>query len=223
MKPKYSKDETDIVWMKAETAGIRGRSEELYKAVSSALNAAPTEVSILLHGPNGCGKELLARLIHDYSKASGSQFLALNCAALSPNLFESELFGHEKGAFTDAHKQKKGAFELAHGGTLFLDELGEMPLTQQAKVLRVMQIGRCRRVGSDSPEENIDARPRIIAATNIDVEDALQKGKLREDLFYRFTRHIRIPSLAERGSDISLLAEGFLEDFTKNYGQQKKK
>lgn len=215
-------EEQEIIWLKAEQAGIKGRSKELYGAVSSALNAAPTEVSILILGPNGTGKELLARLIHDYSRASGRQFLAINCASISPSLFESEMFGHEKGSFTGANTLKKGAFELAHGGTLFLDELGEMPLEQQAKLLRVMQTGRCRRVGSNSSEDNIEARPRIIAATNIYVAEALRKGKLREDLFYRLTRHVRIPSLIERQTDIPLLANAFLEDFIRNYGNHKK-
>ncbi len=215
-------EEQEVVWLKAEQAGIQGRSGELYSVLSSTLNAAPTEVSILILGPNGSGKELLARLIHDYSRASGRQFLAINCASISPNLFESEMFGHEKGSFTGANTQKKGAFELAHGGTLFLDELGEMPLEQQVKLLRVMQTGRCRRLGSNSSVDDIEARPRIIAATNIDVAEALRKGKLREDLFYRLTRHVRIPSLAERRTDIPLLAKAFLEDFIRNYGNHKK-
>jgi transcriptional regulator with PAS, ATPase and Fis domain len=214
--------EQELTWMKAREAGIIGESEALYKSVESALNAAPTEISILICGANGTGKELLARLIHDYSRASPRQFLAINCASISPDLFESEMFGHEKGSFTGASNLKKGAFELAHGGTLFLDELGEMPLGQQAKLLRVMQTGTCRRVGSNSAVDDIEARPRIIAATNIDVREALRKGKLREDLFYRLNRRIELPSLAERRSDIPILANNFLTHFIKDYGEDKK-
>ena len=208
--------------MKAREAGIIGESVVLYNSVESALNVAPTEISVLICGANGTGKELLARLIHDYSRASSRQFLAINCASISPALFESEMFGHEKGSFTGAGNLKKGAFELAHGGTLFLDELGEMPLEQQAKLLRVMQTGTCRRVGSNSALDDIEARPRIIAATNINVTEALRKGKLREDLFYRLTRHIELPSLSERRSDIPILAKKFLADFIQNYGEKKK-
>lgn len=211
-----------LVWMKARELGILGQSDELYQALEKALNAAPTEVSVLILGANGTGKEQIARLIHEYSRASGKQFLAINCAAIAPNLFESEMFGHEKGAFTGATTTKKGAFELAHGGTLFLDELGEMPLEQQAKLLRVMQLGRCRRLGSSSHSDNIEARPRIIAATNVDVESALLNGKLREDLFYRMTRRIELPTLSTRRSDIAILTNAFLEYFRKEYATSRK-
>lgn len=214
-------EKTELVWMKARDVGIVGHSEGLYRAVSSALNAAPTEVSVLILGANGTGKEQLARLIHEYSRASGRQFLTINCASIAPNLFESEMFGHEKGAFTGANTLKKGAFELAHGGTLFLDELGEMPVDQQAKLLRVMQTGRCRRVGSNSQEDNIEARPRIVAATNVDPTEALENGKLREDLFYRLTRQVHLPPLAQRREDIPLLAMAFLAHFNENYASRK--
>jgi transcriptional regulator with PAS, ATPase and Fis domain len=215
-------EKRELVWMKARDVGILGQSDELYHALEKALNAAPTEVSVLILGANGTGKEQMARLIHEYSRASGKQFLAINCASIAPNLFESEMFGHEKGAFTGANATKKGAFELAHGGTLFLDELGEMPLEQQAKLLRVMQTGRCRRLGSSSHNDNIEARPRIIAATNVDIEAALQNGKLREDLFYRMTRRVELPPLSGRRSDIAILAHSFLEHFVKEYGSVRK-
>lgn len=215
-------EKRELIWMKARDVGIVGQSDELHQALEKALNAAPTEVSVLILGANGTGKEQIARLIHEYSRASGKQFLAINCAAIAPNLFESEMFGHEKGAFTGANTTKKGAFELAHGGTLFLDELGEMPLEQQAKLLRVMQVGRCRRLGSSSHSDNIEARPRIIAATNVNVEAALQNGKLREDLFYRMTRRIELPTLLERRSDIALLSQAFLDYFRKEYAQSRK-
>jgi DNA-binding NtrC family response regulator len=214
--------DNEVIWLKAKEAGIVGRSENLLLALRRALNAAPTEVSVLIQGANGTGKEGMAKLIHDYSRASGRQFHPINCAAITPSLFESEMFGYEKGAFTDAKTMKMGAFEMAHGGTLFLDELGEMPLDQQAKLLRVMQSGRCRRIGSNKTEDDIEARPRIIAATNVDVSAALRDGKLREDLFYRFTRHIVLPSLSERRSDIPILVESLLQKFIDDPASKRK-
>jgi DNA-binding NtrC family response regulator len=198
----------------ARAAGIHGRDETLIAAIQKALKVAPAGTNVLILGARGTGKELFARLIHQNSARSDNQFEALNCAAIPETLFASQMFGHIKGAFTDAHKNAKGHFELADKGTLFLDELGEMPLTQQTGLLRVMQEGKCRPVGAD---KDIEVRPRIIAATNVDLAEAVGEGRLREDLLDRFGYRLTLPSLAQRRSDIQALAEAFLQDFVKAF------
>jgi DNA-binding NtrC family response regulator len=171
--------------------------------------AAPTDVAVLILGENGTGKELVARAIHELSPRRGQPFVKMNCAAVPAELVESELFGHEKGAFSGASAQRRGRFEQADGGTLFLDEIGDMPAAMQAKLLRVLQDGEISRVGG-SGELKLDVR--VISATNRDVEGLLQEGRFREDLYYRVsTLSVRVPSLRERRGDIPALAAHLLE------------
>jgi DNA-binding NtrC family response regulator len=174
---------------------------------------APTSATVLLIGESGTGKELAAQTTHDLSRRKKAPFLPLNCGAVSPQLIESELFGHEKGSFTGADRQHKGYFERAHGGTLFLDEITEMPQELQVKLLRVLETGTFMRVGTTSP---ISADVRLIAATNRNPETAVTDGKLREDLYHRLNVFpISMPPLRERGNDIELLAQHFLEMLNK--------
>ncbi len=169
---------------------------------------APQDVNVLIIGESGTGKELVARAIYHHSRRSEKPFLAINCAAIPETLLESELFGHEKGAFTGADRQRIGKFEQAHGGTLFLDEIGDMAAATQAKLLRVLQDGRFERVGSG---ETIHVDVRILAATNRDLGEALRRKEFRQDLFYRLnTFTLKLPPLRERLEDIPLLAEHFL-------------
>ena len=170
---------------------------------------APTDASVLITGPNGSGKELVARNLHQLSNRSRMSLVEVNCAAIPSELIESELFGHEKGSFTSAVKQHKGKFEQADGGTLFLDEIGDMSLAAQAKVLRVLQEKKLSRVGSD---KDIEVDVRVIAATNKNLEEEIRKGNFREDLYHRLSViPIRVPSLDERKSDIPLLIDYWLE------------
>ena len=170
---------------------------------------APTDARVLITGPNGSGKELVARNLHQLSNRSRMSLVEVNCAAIPSELIESELFGHEKGSFTSAVKQHKGKFEQADGGTLFLDEIGDMSLAAQAKVLRVLQEKKLSRVGSD---KDIEVDVRVIAATNKNLEEEIRKGNFREDLYHRLSViPIRVPSLDERKSDIPLLIDYFLE------------
>ena len=172
-------------------------------------NVAPSNVPVLITGESGTGKELVAQALHAKSKRTRGPFVDINCAAIPRELLESEMFGHEKGAFTGAHRQYIGCFERAHGGTLFLDEICEMDIQLQAKLLRVLQDGRFTRIGGD---QKIVADVRIISATNRDPEQALEQRKLREDLFYRLNVvHLHVPLLRERQSDIPLLARHYLE------------
>jgi transcriptional regulator with PAS, ATPase and Fis domain len=173
---------------------------------------APTSVSVLLLGESGTGKELLARGIHKLSGRNGGRFVAINCAAIPEQLLESEMFGHRKGSFTGADRDRIGLLEVADGGTLFLDELTEMPLALQAKMLRVVQDGVVRRVGSEQPDSVVDVR--FISATNRDPQEAIRDKKLREDLYYRLNVvQINIPPLRERVEDIPVLANTFLKVF----------
>ncbi len=177
----------------------------LYAAVEKV---APTDVTVMLVGESGTGKELVAQAVHRLSRRANSSFVALNCGAVPENLIDSELFGHERGAFTGAHRQHKGAFERADGGTLFLDEVTEMPPEQQVHLLRVLETGKVRRLGGS---DELDVDVRVIAATNRDPEAAMSQGRIREDLFFRLMVFpIKLPALRERGSDILLLAEHFL-------------
>jgi len=178
---------------------------------------AATNTTVLLRGESGVGKEVVARAIHKASPRAAKQFLKVNCAALPSELLESELFGHEKGAFTGAYRQKPGKFEAAHQGTLLLDEIGEMPLRLQAKLLHVLQDGEFSRVGG---EKIIDTDVRLIAATNRDLEASMRAHQFREDLYYRLNViEIRIPPLRERREEIAILADHFLKKFNAQYGR----
>lgn len=180
-----------------------------------------TEARVLITGPNGSGKELVARNIHAKSKRSESPIIEVNCAAIPSELIESELFGHEKGSFTSAIKQRIGKFEQAESGTLFLDEIGDMSLSAQAKVLRALQENKITRVGG---EKEIAVNVRIIAATNKDLKKEIQEQRFREDLYHRLSVIvIKVPSLDERKEDIPVLVDKFLEDISESYGSKKKK
>lgn len=195
---------------------IIGESEQIRKVKQSISQAARTNARVFISGENGTGKELVARAIYRNSSRSNKPFVDLNCAAIPAELIESELFGHEKGAFTGATDRRIGRFELANGGTLFLDEICDMALTMQAKVLRVLEEQRFQRVGGN---ESISIDVRVIAATNIDPQQAIKEGKFREDLYYRLNViPIAMPSLRERPSDISLLLDHFLRQIVKENG-----
>ncbi len=187
---------------------IIGASEPLNKIRDMIDKVAPTEARVLITGENGSGKELVAHQIHEKSQRSKAPFIEVNCAAIPSELIESELFGHEKGSFTSAHKQRKGKFELATDGTLFLDEIGDMSLAAQAKVLRALQEKRITRVGGD---KDIKVNPRVIAATNKNIKEEIKANRFREDLYHRLSVIlIKVPSLNERKDDIPLLAEHFI-------------
>jgi transcriptional regulator with PAS, ATPase and Fis domain len=189
-------------------------SSAIEKCLLLAKQAAPTDVPVLFIGETGTGKEVLARIIHRLSTRSKEKFLAVNCGAIPPTLIESQLFGHEKGAFTGAVASRKGFFEEASGGTLFLDEIGELPLQAQSQFLRVLQEGELLRVGSTTP---IAVDVRIVSATNVDLEKAVAEGKFRKDLFYRLNvMPIKVPAVRERGEDALLLARYFLQRYAKS-------
>ena len=192
-----------------------GKSPPMRQLYQRLGQIAPTDAAVLVSGESGTGKELVARTLHDLSPRRDGEFLALNCAAISATLMESELFGHEKGAFTNAIERRQGCFEQADGGTLFLDEITEMAPEVQAKFLRVLEEGQIRRVGGNA---NIPISVRVVAATNRNPASAVKEGKLRQDLFYRLSVfHLELPSLRERGEDIALLARHFLESFAEKY------
>ena len=190
---------------------IIGESEAIKRAVAETQKVARTAATVLLLGESGTGKELFARAVHHLSERRDGPFVAVNCAAIPETLIESELFGHEKGAFTGAHERRPGKFELASGGTVFLDEVGELPLGAQAKLLRVIEERVVDRVGGRAP---IPVDVRIVAATNRDLEEAVARGEFRGDLFFRLAVFpVRIPPLRERGGDIALLARHFAAKF----------
>ena len=194
----------------ASIVGKNARMQEIYQLIEKV---APTTASVLITGERGTGKELVARAIHINSPREKAPFISVNCAALPETLLESELFGHERGAFTGATALRKGRFELADTGTLFLDEIGDIPLSLQAKLLRVLQERNFERVGGVKP---ISVDVRIITATNRDLKDEVDKGNFREDLYYRFNvLHIHLPPLRERADDIPMLAEHFIKKFAK--------
>lgn len=193
-------------------ADMIGESASMLNVRNMIERVAPSDARVLILGPNGSGKELVARNLHQMSGRSAMPFIEVNCAAIPGELIESELFGHEKGSFTSAIKQHKGKFEQADGGTLFLDEIGDMSLAAQAKVLRVLQERKLSRVGSD---KDIEVDVRVIAATNKDLRKEIEKGSFREDLYHRLSVIIiRVPSLGERREDIPLLVEHFLRKYT---------
>ncbi len=190
---------------------VIGDSEAMKSALQTALTVAQTKTTVLLLGESGTGKEVMARAIHTWSPRVAHPFIAVNCVALTPELIESELFGHERGAFTGAISQKKGKFELGHGGTVFLDEIGDLPAALQTRLLRVLQEREFQRVGGS---KNIHADVRIIAATNRDLYKAMQSGAFREDLYYRLNVvSVTMPPLRDRKNDIPGLVEHFSEKF----------
>jgi DNA-binding NtrC family response regulator len=209
--------ETKILKRKiSRTREMIGNSPGIVKIREMVERIAPTEARVLITGSNGTGKELVARWIHEKSKRSAGPIVEVNCAAIPAELIESELFGHEKGAFTSAIKQRIGKFELANNGTLFLDEIGDMSLSAQSKVLRALQENKITRVGG---EKEIQVNPRVIAATNKDLKSEIEKGNFREDLYHRLSVIlIHVPSLNERKEDISLLAESFVKEICEEYG-----
>ncbi|MBR3303205.1 MAG: sigma-54-dependent Fis family transcriptional regulator [Bacteroidales bacterium] len=199
---------------------IMGNSKSIMQIKEMIERVAPTDARVLVTGENGTGKELVARWLHEKSPRRAAPFIEVNCAAIPSELIESELFGHEKGSFTSAIKQHKGKFEQADGGTLFLDEVGDMSLSAQAKVLRVLQENKLSRVGSD---KDINVNVRVIAATNKNIPEEIKKGNFREDLYHRLSVIvIRVPSLAERKDDIPLLTEYFIEQICKENGTAKR-
>jgi len=194
-----------------------GESEPMMGVKDMIEKVAPTNARVLITGENGTGKELVARQLHDLSARSSGPFIEVNCAAIPSELIESQLFGHEKGAFTSAIKQRKGDFELADGGTLFLDEIGDMSLSAQAKVLRALQENKITRVGS---EKEIPVDVRILAATNKNLKTEIEKGNFREDLYHRLSVIvIQVPPLRERKDDIPLLVGNFLEIIAQDMGK----
>ncbi len=197
-----------------------GRSAPMQRIYHQIARVAGTAVSVLITGESGTGKELVARTLHDLSRRRKQPFLAVNCGAISPNLIESEVFGHEKGSFTGAERQHRGFFERAHGGTLFLDEITEMPPELQVKLLRVLETGTYMRVGSTTQQS---ADVRVVAATNRDPERAVAEGQLREDLLYRLNVFpIAMPPLRERLDDVALLADHFLADIGEREGSPRR-
>lgn len=199
---------------------IIGQSEGIQKVKDTIDKVGPTDARVLVTGENGSGKELVARWLHEKSNRAAAPIIEVNCAAIPGELIESELFGHEKGSFTSAIKQRIGKFEQAHGGTLFLDEIGDMSLSAQAKVLRALQEGKITRVGGDK-EIMVDVR--VIAATNKDLLEEVNQKNFRLDLYHRLgVILIHVPSLNDRKEDIPLLVDKFLEDIAEEYGQAKK-
>lgn len=194
---------------------IIGNNEGLNRAIDIATQVAPTDLSVLITGESGVGKEIFPRIIHAYSSRKHAAYIAVNCGAIPEGTIDSELFGHEKGAFTGALSDRKGYFEVTDGGTIFLDEVGELPLSTQARLLRVLEAGEFIRVGSSKVQKT---NVRVIAATNLDIPLAVKNGKFREDLYYRLnTIPISIPPLRERKSDIPLLFRKFAADFAEKY------
>lgn len=199
--------------MIGESAAMKDMQEMIDKV-------APTDARVLITGPNGSGKELVAKSIHEKSKRANGPLVEVNCAAIPSELIESELFGHEKGSFTSAIKQRIGKFELAEGGILFLDEIGDMSLSAQAKVLRALQENKITRVGGD---KEITVNVRVIAATNKDLRHEISENRFREDLYHRLSVIlIKVPALNERQDDVPLLTEKFLEDIAEEHGARKK-
>ena len=214
--------ETKVLRKKvSKTYDIIGDSKAISEVKEAIDKVAPTEARVLIQGANGTGKELVAKWIHEKSPRSSGPMIEVNCAAIPAELIESELFGHEKGAFTSAVKQRRGKFEQANGGTLFLDEIGDMSLSAQAKVLRALQENKISRVGGD---KEIKVNVRVIAATNKDLKTEIEEKNFREDLYHRLSVIlISVPPLSERTDDIPLLTDKFLHDIAAEYGSAPKK
>ncbi|MFT5985205.1 MAG: transcriptional regulator with PAS, ATPase and Fis domain, partial [Planctomycetota bacterium] len=195
--------------------GIIGNDPKLNRAVEKAIQVAPTDISVLVTGESGVGKESIPKIIHALSHRKHHKYIAVNCGAIPEGTIDSELFGHEKGAFTGATSTRNGYFEVADGGTIFLDEVGELPLPTQVRLLRVLENGEFLKVGSSSLQKT---NVRIVAATNVKIVEAIEKGKFREDLYYRLsTVDINLPPLRERSEDIHLLFRKFASDFAQKY------
>ncbi|MBX2958816.1 MAG: sigma-54-dependent Fis family transcriptional regulator [Flavobacteriales bacterium] len=195
--------------------GIIGSSPALNRAIDIATQVAITDLSVLISGESGTGKEVMPQIIHQLSARKHNKYIAVNCGAIPEGTIDSELFGHEKGAFTGAHDARKGYFEVADGGTIFLDEVGELPLPTQARLLRILETGEFIKVGSSKVQKT---NVRIVAASNVNIPEAINKGKFREDLFYRLnTVPIHLPPLRERKEDIHLLFRKFSADFAAKY------
>jgi transcriptional regulator with PAS, ATPase and Fis domain len=195
--------------------GIIGNANKLNHAIKVAMQVAPTDMTVLITGESGVGKESFSKIIHQLSVRKHGQFIAVNCGAIPEGTIDSELFGHEKGAFTGAHDSRKGYFEVTDGGTIFLDEIGEMPLSTQSRLLRVLENGEYIKVGASKVNKT---NVRVVAATNVNLIKAVEKGKFREDLYYRLnTVPIYVPPLRERGIDIELLFRKFTSDFAERY------
>ena len=195
--------------------GIIGNDPKLNRSIEKATRVAPTDISVLVAGESGVGKESIPKIIHSLSQRKHNNYIAVNCGAIPEGTIDSELFGHEKGAFTGATNTRKGYFEVADGGTIFLDEVGELPLTTQVRLLRVLENGEFIKVGS-SEVQKTDVR--IVAATNVKMIEAIKKGKFREDLYYRLsTIEIELPPLRNRNEDIHLLFRKFASDFAQKY------
>ena len=220
-------DKTSLI---RETRTLRKKISKKYEMVGDSpvmkdlkdmiAKVAPTDARVLIIGPNGSGKELVAKSIHENSKRTNGPLVEVNCAAIPSELIESELFGHEKGSFTSAIKQRIGKFELAEGGTLFLDEIGDMSLSAQAKVLRALQEHKITRVGGD---KELSVNVRVVAATNKDLRKEIEENRFREDLYHRLgVILLRVPGLNDRRDDIPLLVDKFLNDIAEEYGARKK-
>ena len=195
--------------------GIIGDDPKLNRAIEKSIQVANSDISVLVTGESGVGKENIPKIIHQYSHRKHSKYIAVNCGAIPDGTIDSELFGHEKGAFTGATANRSGYFEVADGGTIFLDEVGELPLATQVRLLRVLESGEFIKVGSSKVEKT---NVRIVAATNVKMEEAIKKGKFREDLFYRLsTIIINIPPLRQRKEDIPILFRKFASDFAQKY------
>ena len=194
---------------------IIGNSPLLNRAIEIACQVAPTDMSVLITGESGVGKEFFPKIIHSLSSRKHGSYIAINCGAIPEGTIDSELFGHEKGSFTDAHEARKGYFEVANGGTIFLDEVAELPHSTQVRLLRVLETGEFIKVGSSKV---IKTNVRVVAATNVNMPEAIQKGKFREDLYYRLNSvPIYVPSLKQRKEDIELLFKKFASDFAEKY------
>jgi len=224
MRPSALRAELQSLTAEWEKSGhfghLWGRSAPMQRIYEQVSRVAGTAVTVFITGESGTGKEVVAKTVHDLSRRRKQPFLAVNCGAISPNLIESEIFGHEKGSFTGAERQHQGFFERAHGGTLFLDEITEMPLDLQVKLLRVLETGTFMRVGSTVSQQT---DVRVIAATNRPPEQAVAAGRMREDLLYRLNVFpIELPPLRERAEDIALLAEHFLAEVNEREGVRKR-
>ncbi|MEI8201661.1 MAG: sigma-54 dependent transcriptional regulator [Bacteroidota bacterium] len=218
MDKSYLLNETKVLKNKVSRKyEMTGESKALQQIKEMIEKVAPTDARVLITGENGTGKELVARWIHEKSKRSGNPFIEVNCAAIPSELIESELFGHEKGSFTSAIKQRKGNFEQADGGTLFLDEIGDMSLSAQSKVLRALQESKISRIGGD---KDIQVDVRVIAATNKNLLEEVEKNNFREDLYHRLSVIlIKVPALSQRKDDIPLLIDYFMTDICQHQGK----